>query len=138
MRPNPYQNCEEPLGFEYSVVQKGTSFEASIPYRQIVWLGNTEREAIGSMMRGIAQLARDGSLNPDCPSRTGSPPVQFALDVLTEELGRAVELRREDAVDASASLGQPALLATPDFARRNEVVSGIATAIAALARVKEL
>lgn len=149
------QSKSEP--FEYDVArldgsEEGTRFEARTPYRQIIYEGKTEKEAIGWMLADMVRLGRDGSIHPDYPHRPGVPPIQHALSLLTEQLAFEIDTRRQGFSDAAATLGQtkngglsPSDMtyqqvadASPMFQRRNEVIAGLATAIAALARVKEL
>ena len=128
--------------YEYTIEKYKQEYHVRIPYRALVWIGDTPELAIGSMLRGVAKLARDGSMDPDYPSKPGEPAIQHAISVLTEELSRHVSSRRDMIADEPfklASQGASSDLASkPAFSRRNELVSGIATAIAALARVKEL
>jgi hypothetical protein len=144
-------------GFKYKVEPCGgemAGFQASIPFRQVFWMGNTPEEATSRMLRGIAKLARDGSLDPDDPERMGCPPIQHVLGLLTRSLVWQLDRRREkidfanrnsvplsttieDSKMSPTDIHQPPML-DPQFHRDNEILSGLATAIAALARVKEL
>jgi hypothetical protein len=50
-------------------------YQATTPYRHIVWLGATEKEAIGSMLYGLCDLVKRGCLDPDAPGPViGDPP----------------------------------------------------------------
>lgn len=131
--------------FEYSVAKKTENgrefFEASTPYRQVVWIGDTESDAIGRMMFGVAELSRSGSIDPKNPFLPGSPSVQHLLSLLVEQLQWHEERRREDIQHSPeqgpGDTGAP-LLRDPGFIRRNEILAALATSMAALARVKEL
>jgi hypothetical protein len=66
--------------FEFSVKQAEVGdgcepapgkYEARTPYRDVVWFGDTEQEAIGCMLRGLCELGRSGALNPDDPHAPG-------------------------------------------------------------------
>jgi hypothetical protein len=144
--------------FEYEVKQTEHGFEARTPYREIVYLANTEREAIGGMLKGVAELAWKGSLDPAAPTRVGSPPLQHTMDILCDHLQWHLERRRERIEDShSERFGDPgdsdagrfggapdssetlwAQGCYSDLARTNEVISGLATSIAALSRIKAL
>lgn len=121
------------------------------PYRQIAYIGATYEEVIGSMLHSMARLARDGSLNPARPDEPGVPPVQHALSVLSERLQWHLGERNRHLHQAHENLrmnGQP----LPDVPRGgifheqclvgtvrcNEVIAALGTAIAALARVRDL
>jgi len=92
----------------------------------------------------------NGSINPYNPSAVGSPIIQHVLEILQHALSDQVAQRYQDwsegapgreVVELAEQEGTTAGAAwskSPTFTRRNEIVSGIATAIAALARVKEL
>ena len=127
--------------FEYEVKPAAAGFEARTPYRQVVYLGETEREAIGAMLKGVAELAWRGHLHPEHPERQGSPPLQHAMQILADHLSLELERRRDRIEDCSAepvddSAAQTQCIA--DLGRRNEIISGLATSIAALARIKAL
>lgn len=141
----------ENRALEFTIEKKTESglFEAKTPYREVVWLGETEEEAIRSMLYGVAELARSGAMDPDRPHSKGVPPIQHALNILSRALAWEIDCRRQRAYDVAtlredADLGNEvapegtAARVDADLARRNEVIAGIATAVAALARVKEL
>lgn len=130
--------------FGYEVRRCGDEVQASIPYRQIVWIGKSREEAIGELLRGVAELARAGSLDPKQPQRRGATPLQHVMSILEEQLAWHLERRREqiehlnrkererpDANDVELPVDQR-------LNRLNEIISGLSTGIAALARVKEL
>lgn len=122
--------------FEYVVTPSADGYEARTPYREVVFLGSTEREAVGAMLKGMAELAWKGSLDPEAPERKGSPPLQHTMSILSDHLRWHLERRREQ-IDDSPGIpaGQERL---PDLTRTNDVISGLATSIAALARIKAL
>lgn len=127
--------------FEYEVIKQAPDrFEATTPYRQIVYLGATEREAIGAMLKGVAELAWSGSLDPAAPDRKGCPPLQHTMSILCNHLRWHLERRRQriddshDTEPGSESEGH----ALAELGRFNEVISGLATSIAALSRIKAL
>lgn len=143
----PRDTAPQPWPFEYKVEQfqsKPEIWHATTPYRQIVWAGETREEAIGMMLRGFAELARGGSLDPANPHRIGETDMQHAMACLTTALARHVERRREQIEFQNERQGKPDKpqaydqLDPQSFNRLNEIISGLATSIAALARVKEL
>ncbi len=121
-------------------------YEAAIPYRSCVYSGRTLEESIANLLLGISILGRDGAFDPNDPEKSGSPPVQHAIHVLTQHLLRQVEARRDHLGDAHWVPGghvtytdlsmMPGYLKKVD--RDNEVIAALSTAIAALARVKDL
>lgn len=126
-------------------------FTASLPFREgVEFKGATRDEAIGNLIRGYAELAWEGFVNPYAPHRRGVPAIQHVLEILVTRLEFEAGLRRSDwqenvltvenvaAAQERQTTAGGAWLDTPQFKRRNDVISGIATAIAALARVKEL
>jgi len=111
-------------------------YEAKTPYRDITFVGKTLEEAVGAMLKGVALLARCGSFNPEQPQLPGVPPIQHAIEILTERLAGQTERRREKLpVDGPIP---PAEQNLASIARDNEIISALATTIAALARVKDL
>ena len=144
--------------FDYEVKPTESGFEARTPYREVVYVGATEREAVGAMLKGVAELAWKGSLDPAAPTRMGSPPLQHTMDILCDHLQWHLERRRERIEDShSDRFGDPGPSGTgrfggppdswealweqgcySDLARTNEVISGLATSIAALSRIKAL
>lgn len=128
-------------------------YEASTPYRAVVYQGATPEEALAALLKGHCLLSREGAINPNSPYEPGSPPIQHAVHILTERLVSAVE-RRKDHLLMSGYAENPAHVGAltvngisddelneqllRSVARDNEVVSSLATAIAALARVKDL
>jgi hypothetical protein len=124
-------------------------FAAMAPYRACVWTGETPEEAIGGMIRDYADLARRGSIDPNHPNDKGSPPIQHAIHTLTERLLWQVDRRKEHLgmideysgpglVESSPDAGCFYTQALSDVTRDNEIISALATSIAALARVKDL
>lgn len=126
--------------FAYEVKPVGKGFEASTPYRQIVYLGETEQEAIGAMLKGVAELAWSGSMDPAAPERKGCPPLQHTMSILCNHLRWHLERRREridDSHDQAPGEALDGQLAA-ELTRTNEIISGLATSIAALSRIKAL
>jgi hypothetical protein len=128
-------------------------FAAMAPYRACVWTGETPEEALGCMLNGYADLARRGSIDPSNPTAKGSPPIQHAIHTLTERLLWQVERRKEHlgmieeySPEGLRSEDHPNCSdnvryynqAQADVSRDNEIISAMATSIAALARVKDL
>lgn len=130
--------------FDYSITQQDGQFTAMTPYRQIGYIGTSEKEAIGSMLRGVAELAWSGSLHPDDPYRKGAPPLQHVMQILNSSLEWHIARRREQiehenkAAPETPDSNDVQLPNSPRLNRLNEIISGLATSIAALARVKEL
>lgn len=114
-------------------------YSATTPYRAVSWTGDTPGEALGSMLRGFSELARSGALDPRDPNKKGATPIQHVLEILSERLMWQMEQRRSnlDQVD-------PIFPSKDDtqwvshVAKDNEIISALATSIAALARVKDL
>jgi hypothetical protein len=114
-------------------------YEARVPYRDITFVGKTFEEAIGAMLKGVALLARDGSFNPAQPQRLGAPPIQHAIELLTERLSWQTERRRKKMPTNRGDWPVPSDEQTvASVARDNDIIAALATAIAALARVKDL
>lgn len=144
-------------------------YEASLPYRAIVYQGDTAEEALGNLLKGVCQLSREGAINPSNPFSAGSPPIQHAIHILTERLLLTVERRQDhllmsgyaenpmhvgaltisgfaaeggdDSHSAATRRGEAEQLGEQllrAVSRDNEIVSALATAIASLARVKDL
>jgi hypothetical protein len=126
--------------FAYEVKPAAIGFEASVPYRQVVYWGETEREATGAMLKGVAELAWNGSLDPAQPERKGCPPLQHTMSILCSQLRWHLECRRDRIDDSHDQISGEALDAqlAGDLARTNEIISGLSTAIAALSRIKAL
>lgn len=130
--------------------ESGVAYEATLPFRDVVAEGSSEMEAVGALVLQYCDLARCGSINPSRPYMVGAPPLQHVLELLEEQLGFFTLLRYDDwrenvlsreNVDEAAAQDTTACGVWRDdgrFKRRNEVIGGIATAIAAIARVKEL
>lgn len=127
-------------GFAYEVRTIDGHFEASTPYRPIAYVGVTREQAIGIMLHDVARLARVGHMDPDRPAEKGSPPIQHAIHILSQRLLWQVERRREH-LEFSPALPDESIadeVLIKSVARDNEIVSALATSIAALARVKDL
>lgn len=137
-------------------------FQASTPYRAVFYQAETPEMALAALLKGACVLSREGAINPHNPHRAGSPPIQHAIHILTERLLQMVE-GRQDHLFMSGYAENPAhvgaiaatVLTAEHFpgpskndelneqmmraiARDNEVISALATAVAALARVKDL
>lgn len=120
---------------EYGAVH----YSATTPYRAVVWTGDTPGAALGNMLRGFSELSRSGALDPKDPNKKGATPIQHVLEILSERLTWQMEQRR-------SNLGQvdPIFPSEGDaqwishVAKDNEIISALATSIAALARVKDL
>jgi hypothetical protein len=115
-------------------------YVAATPYRHVVWNGETPEAAIGSMMRSLAMYARSGHMNPKYPCEPGDPPIQHVMNILSERLAWQIERRHDNLSEAAReselSDVQPEL--TPKAARSSDIIAALSTAIAALARVKDL
>lgn len=122
----------------------GKTYSASISDRQIVWEAPTPARAMAHMLHGVAMLARDGSLDPNAPSRQGVPPIQHVLNILSDRLAWHIDRRRESC-EISVVGGEIPGFARDNMAgdlvgqaRCNEVIAALGTAISALARIKDL
>lgn len=137
-------------------------FEASTPYRAVFYRADSAEEALACLLKGFSVLSREGALNPNNPTRAGSPPIQHAIHILTERLLQMVE-HRQNNLFMSGYASNPAhvgahvpseVLTAEHFpgptkedelneqmmraiARDNEIIAALATAVAALARVKD-
>ena len=114
-------------------------YSATTPYRAVAWTGDTPGMALGSMMRGLSELARSGSIDPKDPNKRGATPIQHVLEILSERLTWQMERRRDSLsqVDPISPSEGDAQWIT-HVAKDNEIISALATSIAALARVKDL
>ncbi len=114
-------------------------YSATTPYRAMSWTGDTPGAALGGMLRGFSELSRSGALNPKNPNQKGATPIQHVLEILSERLTWQMDLRREN-----LSQVDPIFPSENDaqwishVAKDNEIISALATSIAALARVKDL
>lgn len=140
-------------------------YQASTPYRLVFYQAETPEMALAALLKGVCILSRDGAMNPHNPNRAGSPPIQHAITILTERLMQVVESRHDhlfmsgyaenpahvgaipigNSADDETDPRAQALTAEimneqmmRAIARDNEVISALATAVAALARVKDL
>lgn len=61
------------MTFEFEVKQsRDGKFEAWTPYRQVIWIRDTEREAVAALFDGMSELQRTGAIdlkNPHAPGR---------------------------------------------------------------------
>lgn len=114
------------------------------PYRAIVCTGETVESAVSGMIFYLITLARNGSINPKYLSEPGDPPIQHVLGVLSERLLWQTERRHEHLgkADTEVPKGHEDKVSQDQYlanvARDNEIISALATSIAALARVKDL
>lgn len=159
-----HDSIKKDCGLEFTVTHLPEAvpdlcYEASTPHRSVAYGGRSPEEAIGALLLGMMFLARDGSINPNNPRMRGVPPIQHVIEVLNERLIWQIERRRERLDNAKADgPGAPAAIppssndpeaktfhedllhqsALAGIAKDNEIISALATSIAALARVKDL
>ena len=120
------------------------TFEAWTPYRHVTYSGTTREEAIASLLFGVADLARTGAFNPHDAMAKGSPPLQHTMEILQERLNWHMA-QRKDCIE-TATIEHTPKCAEPradevlmgQAGRHNEAIISLGTAIAALARVKDL
>lgn len=129
------------------VTEDGTSaamYEAWTPYRMVTYDGTTREEAIASLLFGVADLARQGAFNPHDAMAKGSPPLQHTMEILQERLNWHMA-QRKDCIETTTTQNDEngqvmradeVLMSTAG--RHNEAIISLGTAIAALARVKDL
>lgn len=138
-------------------------YQASTPYRAVFYQAESAEAALAALLKGFCLLSREGAINPSAPLRPGVPPIQHAIHILTERLLQMVEHRQdhlflggyaENPEHVGATIAATELNAghfpgpskneelteqlMRAVARDNEVISALATAVAALARVKDL
>lgn len=119
-------------------------WEAVIHQRDCSWLGDTEAEAIGNMLNGVAQLAAKGSIDPDHPEEPGpinDGPVQMCVELLERKLSHLVAESADAADKASAAPGGDRVDAADLEERRRlqearRTIGNIGTALAALCRIE--
>lgn len=126
-----------------SGVKYAPVFEAFTPYRQVTYTGTTREEAIASLLFGVADLARNGAFNPHDAMAKGSPPMQHAMEVLETRLQWHLKQRKEYLELHALNHGEPDVSTETGMflgpvGRHNEAIISLGTAIAALARVKDL
>ena len=127
-----------PADSDRNLRRRDIVFEAATPYRGCVYQGDTCEQAIGRLLLGVAILSREGSFDPHHPESNGTPIIQHAMTILTERMVWQLARRREHLdgnVDPNQMVDPAAVQAV---ARDNEIVSALGTAVAALARVKDL
>lgn len=143
-------------------------YQASTPYRAVFYTADSAEEALACLLKGFCHLSREGSINPSNPHATGAPIIQHAMHVLSERLLWHLNCRQDHLVmggyaDTPGAVG-PSPYAAKRYAgdgpedatkkkeledhfvaqmvatvsRDNEIISALGTAIAALARVKDL
>lgn len=49
-------------------------WEATTPYRAVVWIGETRDEAIGAMLYGLCEMTKKGYIDPEKPYAPGKGP----------------------------------------------------------------
>jgi hypothetical protein len=127
-------------GWAITVEQEGDRFKASLPFRSLTSEAGSEEEARAGLLRLMCELSRNGSFDPHNPDARGVPPVQHALEVLYEELGNQLNLRRGAVLPFRDDNDEPEneVSYDADVGKRSDVLSGVATALASLARVKAL
>lgn len=117
-------------------------YEAFTPYRQVTYVGTTREEAIAVMLFGVAELARNGDFNPHAAMDKGSPPLQHAMEVLETRLQWHLTRRKEYLEsyqdEHPAAHVDDVSVFQGGAGRHNEAIISLGTAIAALARVKDL
>lgn len=143
--------------------ESGTAevWQAELPFRSIRGEGSSPDEAVATLFRTYCELSRTGAFTPHNPDAKGVPPVQHVLNVLSEMLQGEIhnrnsnreftyenDMRADDEQSTANTRPGRAAGGAPTwgsayrdhhvFTRDNQVISGLATAIAALARVKEL
>jgi hypothetical protein len=111
-----------------TVVQVDGKFEASCKARNVVCVGETADEALGALVKYYCDLGRRGCIDPSNPEALGNGAIQHVLSVLTEELTRVIETRRDIQFDATR---------VSDMRFYSEHVTALGTAIAAVGRVKD-
>lgn len=119
---------EEGDGFRYFVNKLPNGMYAAVvpSPTSLAKVAGTPYRAIELLVRELCARSRSGRWNPHYPRAQGSPPIQHAIELLQEHL--AVEVANRKRLAASKS---------ENYSGASEVVSSIATAIAALGRVKE-
>lgn len=116
--------------FDVKLDKSRDIYIASCPYRHIECEGDTEKDAIGNLLEYYCQLSYEGALDPSDPEKMGCRPIQHVMSVLVDRMTDQLEKRQytiEKSDDDSVNVSY-----------HNEVIAGLATAIAALARVKAL
>lgn len=110
-------------------------WEASLPFRGVSAVAATEAAAVGGLVRVYAEMSRSGRFNPARPHEKGEPMIQHVIGVLTDHLRDLVDGRGHFADEDEDVRGA---LPGPEVLRRSESIAAVATAIAALGRVKGL
>jgi hypothetical protein len=132
----------ERLPFEFSVQKyvrpdnDGAKYFGVTPYRSIVWTGNSPEEVVSAMLYALAEMSRRGTIDPRSPNSVGAPPIQHVIGFLAERLASRIQTRHQDLLQRTRPKATYDDL--EDIARDNEIIAAISTAIAALARVKDL
>lgn len=116
------------------------SYMVQLKDRSICCTGSSAAEAIACALHEVAQLARDGHLDPNEPERPGCPPIQHVMNILSDRVAWHIARRREscDAVDKLPGQQDVYRDSARRFGPQDENIAALGTAIAALARIKDL
>ncbi len=114
-------------------------WEAFINERpNVVYGGDTDGEAVTSLLNGVAQLCAEHSLDPLNPERVGLRvlgPIQMCLEILQVELNRQNALACSN-ISTDTELGDNASTNYSELKEHRRFIGNIGTAIAALSRVE--
>lgn len=126
---------EEGDGFRYFVNKLPNGMYAAVvpAPTSLAKVASTPYKAIELLVRELCARSRSGRWNPHYPRAQGSPPIQHAIELLQEHLAVEVANRKRLAASKWNAEGSKA----ESYSGASEVVSSIATATAALGRVKE-
>ena len=115
-------------------------WEATIHQRDCAWLGETEAEAIGNMVNGIAMLAADGMIDPRRPDEPGPISRDNPVQQCVELLERKLKLLVAESADATGKAdADPSAVHDENRRRLQEArrtIGNVGTALAALCRVE--
>jgi hypothetical protein len=116
------------------VSQSSDRVSIRCPYRELVVEGDSLNDAVGQALKLYCELGARGSINPEHPDRPGGNVIQHVMSVLSKAMESAIELRRGcgPVVDSDGNITNPHAAV---FSQRNQEISGLATALAAVARV---
>lgn len=127
-------------------------WEALIHQRDCVWTGETEAEAIGKMLNGVARMSFSWSVDPSCPEEPGpvnNDPVQQCIELLHRKLAQLVT-ESADSAKRLAETERPFKKETDrpyretrrivesrrSFQETRRVIGNVGTALAALCRIE--